>query len=271
MRTFILGLVQLTVATFSRAAQMRTLIVGIMVLSLTRLSVAAVGMGVTKTGTIGAYDEYTLKLLWLDGADGTATNGPGTVPSVGTIDLKLTAGAGVVFSTPGGDSTWRHALTNGGLGGRASSPPATYINFDTVVMATRTGPSSPTSTSTAVDIQAGIFSIAYRIVPVDPDAGTAADDGFDQTLVGRVYVTAGALPAVVAPGSAPFTSGNSLATLAGQWSLVGTALGTYANGQPAILVVYVPEPWSMSLFAGAAGVLMCGRRSGGVGARRFPG
>jgi hypothetical protein len=218
---------------------MKTFLAGVAVLAATAaVSQAAVIIDVTKTASnFNGFDEYTLKLHSLTGNDGTVNGGAGTIPSVGAINLSLTGGSGVVFSLPGTAANWKAKLSNAGLGGE-TNPPATWVNFDTIVSATR---SSTTNSSATANIQAGdLAGVEFRISPTDSDAGTASDDGFDQTLLGQLFVTPGATLAVDA-------AGNFIAPGANQFSLLGTVATTYANTSASVATIAVPEPASMGL------------------------
>jgi hypothetical protein len=196
------------------------------------VSQAAVVVSVMKSGTVGGFDDYLVKITALTGNDnngGSAGQPRGVITLTGTF----TATSGTL-SVPG--STAGQISTGLGNGGSQASN-NTFVNMDSVSSVTRS-PNNATPTSVTAN-WAVLGGSDFFLSDVD---NTPAD-GFDQTLLAQVAVSTG-----------------------GAWSFtgqVGTQGQDAANQAPSTLTFSspapVPEPAAIGL-TGVAAVAALARR-----------
>jgi len=187
------------------------------------------------------YDQITFNISAFTGTDSTYA-GPfqdasANVDSMSNISGTFTITGGLAsLAGASGTAGNNYRTTNPFAPGTETTPPGSYINYDSVAGGVTTTPSSPTAGATAISSTWFTSTAANRLRPVESADGTA--DSFNQTQLAVFFVTPGA-----------------------NISFSGTD-GTDANSSESLSFTAVPEPASVGLLRLVSACLLLRRRLG---------
>jgi hypothetical protein len=140
---------------------------------------AAIVIDISKTNTGASFDEYTLKVTQMTGT--TAGR------QITGIQMSIEAPASAVLGLTGTTAQRAVRTTNAVGSGIANQ---TYLNFDSQQSLTFVG-----STNAYTSVAGTWFTTdtTLRLFPGDIE-GESGSDGFDNSLLGKIYVSTGFVP-----------------------------------------------------------------------------